>query len=167
MPVQKKVSQLFQIFQSLDSSIIFFLVWSLHCSRFYFVSYARLIYRKFDKVGVVLFGTRGINFGSVDWLLILEKKISALFCVRFSAHVSFFLYLFIFYFKKQFLETDNVLTKEVGGYEHVVVLRDIEVVNEDLVDAFQELPRGTFDGDCIHGFFYNTCFGNLCSVRVI
>ncbi|KAI5598502.1 hypothetical protein BDE02_02G136600, partial [Populus trichocarpa] len=62
----------------------------------------KLIYRKFDKVGVVLFGTR---------------------------------------------ETDNVLTKEVGGYEHVVVLRDIEVVNGDLVDALQELPRGTFDGD--------------------
>ncbi|KAL9396797.1 hypothetical protein Peur_011050 [Populus x canadensis] len=66
------------------------------------LSRKKLIYRKFDKVGVVLFGTR---------------------------------------------ETDNVLTKEVGGYEHVVVLRDIEVVNGDLVDAFQELPRGTFDGD--------------------
>jgi len=128
----------------------------------------QLIYRKFDKVGVVLFGTRGINFGSVDWLLILEKKISALFCVRFTAYVSFFFCIYLFFIKKkQFLETDNVLTKEVGGYEHVVVLRDIEVVNGDLVDALQELPRGTFDGDCIHGFFYNTCFGNLCSVRVI
>ena len=97
-----------------------------------------------------------------------RKKISALFCVRFTAYVSFFFCIYLFFIKKkQFLETDNVLTKEVGGYEHVVVLRDIEVVNGDLVDALQELPRGTFDGDCIHGFFYNTCFGNLCSVRVI
>ncbi|KAG5231246.1 ATP-dependent DNA helicase [Salix suchowensis] len=37
--------------------------------------------------------------------------------------------------------------KEVGGYEHVVVLRNIKVVDGDLVDAFQELPRGNFDGD--------------------
>jgi hypothetical protein len=96
-----------------------------------------------------------------------KKKFLLYFVFDLVLMLVFFLYLFIFYFKKQFLETDNVLTKEVGGYEHVVVLRDIEVVNGDLVDAFQELPRGTFDGDCIHGFFYNTCFGNLCSVRVI
>ncbi|CAK7347919.1 unnamed protein product [Dovyalis caffra] len=62
----------------------------------------KLIYGKFDEVGVVVFGTR---------------------------------------------ETDNELTKEVGGYEHVVVLRNIKVVDGDLVDAFQELPRGTCDGD--------------------
>jgi hypothetical protein len=57
----------------------------------------QLIYRKFDKVGVVLFGTRGVNFGSVDWLLILEKKISALFCVRFTAYVSFFFCIYLFF----------------------------------------------------------------------
>ncbi|KAL9385590.1 hypothetical protein Peur_022600 [Populus x canadensis] len=62
----------------------------------------KLIYGKFDEVGVVVFGTQ---------------------------------------------ETDNELTKEVGGYEHVVVLRNIKVVDGDLVDAFQELPRGNFDGD--------------------
>ncbi|KAJ6320513.1 hypothetical protein OIU78_015831 [Salix suchowensis] len=62
----------------------------------------KLIYGKFDEVGVVVFGTQ---------------------------------------------ETDNELKKEVGGYEHVVVLRNIKVVDGDLVDAFQELPRGNFDGD--------------------
>lgn len=128
----------------------------------------QLIYRKFDKVGVVLFGTRGVNFGSVDWLLILEKKFLLYFVFDLLLMLVFsFVFIYFLFKKKQFLETDNVLTKEVGGYEHVVVLRDIEVVNGDLVDALQELPRGTFDGDCIHGFFYNTCFGNLCSVRVI
>uniref|UniRef100_A0A6N2MVM4 ATP-dependent DNA helicase 2 subunit KU80 n=1 Tax=Salix viminalis TaxID=40686 RepID=A0A6N2MVM4_SALVM len=49
----------------------------------------KLIYGKFDEVGVVVFGTQ---------------------------------------------ETDNELTKEVGGYEHVVVLRNIKVVDGDLVD---------------------------------
>ncbi|KAA8515939.1 hypothetical protein F0562_019118 [Nyssa sinensis] len=44
-------------------------------------------------------------------------------------------------------DTDNELTKEVGGYEHVVVLRHIKVVDGDLVEALQQLPRGTFAGD--------------------
>lgn len=48
-----------------------------------------------------------------------------------------------------FLDTKNVLTEEVGGYEHVTVLRNIKVVDEDLVDALQNLPRGSVPGDCI------------------
>ncbi|XVF26321.1 hypothetical protein REPUB_Repub14bG0006100 [Reevesia pubescens] len=44
-------------------------------------------------------------------------------------------------------ETNNELTKEVGGYENIVVLKDIEVVDGDLVDTLQKLPRGTVDGD--------------------
>ncbi|KAI4356806.1 hypothetical protein L6164_000794 [Bauhinia variegata] len=62
----------------------------------------KLIYSKYDEVGVVLFGTR---------------------------------------------ETDNELTKEVGGYQHVMVLKNIKVVDGDIVDALQQLPRGTTDGD--------------------
>ncbi|XP_015902813.2 ATP-dependent DNA helicase 2 subunit KU80 [Ziziphus jujuba] len=62
----------------------------------------KLIYKKYDSVGVVLFGTE---------------------------------------------DTKNELTKEVGGYEHVVVLRDIRVVDGDLVESLQQLPRGTFSGD--------------------
>ncbi|KAL5564347.1 hypothetical protein UlMin_027511 [Ulmus minor] len=62
----------------------------------------KLIYNKYDEVGVVLFGTE---------------------------------------------ETKNELTKEVGGYEHVTVLRDIKVVDGDLLEAFQKLPRGTYAGD--------------------
>lgn len=46
-------------------------------------------------------------------------------------------------------DTKNALTTEVGGYEHVVVLRDIGVVDGDLVEALQHLPRGSFAGDCI------------------
>lgn len=44
-------------------------------------------------------------------------------------------------------DTNNELTKEVGGYEHVVVLRHIKVVDGDLVEALQQLPRGTVAGD--------------------
>ncbi|KAJ4830539.1 hypothetical protein Tsubulata_032098 [Turnera subulata] len=44
-------------------------------------------------------------------------------------------------------ETDNELTKEVGGYKNIVVLRGIKVVDGDLVESLEELPRGTIDGD--------------------
>ncbi|KAI5345312.1 hypothetical protein L3X38_013189 [Prunus dulcis] len=44
-------------------------------------------------------------------------------------------------------ETENELTKEVGGYEHVVVLQNIKVVDGQLVETLQQLPRGTRDGD--------------------
>ncbi|CAI9104637.1 OLC1v1003351C1 [Oldenlandia corymbosa var. corymbosa] len=43
--------------------------------------------------------------------------------------------------------TANELTKEVGGYEHVMVLRPIKVVDGDLLEAVQNLPRGTVHGD--------------------
>ncbi|KMT00104.1 hypothetical protein BVRB_1g019280 [Beta vulgaris subsp. vulgaris] len=62
----------------------------------------KLIYNKFDEVGIVLFGTA---------------------------------------------ETNNELTAEVGGYENIVVLRGIKVVDGDLVDALEELPQGTVRGD--------------------
>ncbi|KAF5953009.1 hypothetical protein HYC85_010953 [Camellia sinensis] len=44
------------------------------------------------------------------------------------------------------VDTDNELTNEVGGYEHVVVLRHIKVVDGDVVEALQKLPRGTVAG---------------------
>ncbi|XP_027335253.1 ATP-dependent DNA helicase 2 subunit KU80 isoform X2 [Abrus precatorius] len=44
-------------------------------------------------------------------------------------------------------DTDNELTTEVGGYQHVVVLKNIKVVDGDIVEALQLLPRGTHDGD--------------------
>ncbi|KAF5466965.1 hypothetical protein F2P56_016842 [Juglans regia] len=44
-------------------------------------------------------------------------------------------------------DTKNELTREVGGYEHVVVLQDTKVVDGDLVEALQQLPLGTFNGD--------------------
>ncbi|KAL0002666.1 hypothetical protein SO802_016447 [Lithocarpus litseifolius] len=62
----------------------------------------KLIYSKYDEVGVILFGTE---------------------------------------------DTKNELTEEVGGYQHVVVLRNTKVVDGDLVEALQQLPRGTCDGD--------------------
>ncbi|KAK4748028.1 hypothetical protein SAY87_014614 [Trapa incisa] len=62
----------------------------------------KLIYSKYDEVGVVLFGTE---------------------------------------------ETENEVAKEVGGYGHVFVLRNIKVVDGDLVEALKKLPRGTFCGD--------------------
>lgn len=48
-----------------------------------------------------------------------------------------------------FLDTDNELTNEIGGYEHVVVLSNLKVVDGDLIKVLEELPRGTIDGDCI------------------
>ncbi|CAJ1949838.1 unnamed protein product [Sphenostylis stenocarpa] len=62
----------------------------------------KLIYSKYDEVGIVLFGTE---------------------------------------------DTDNELTTEVGGYQHVVVLKNTKVVDGDIVEALQQLPRGTTDGD--------------------
>jgi len=49
-------------------------------------------------------------------------------------------------------DTDNELTTEVGGYQHVVVLKNTKVVDGDIVEALQHLPRGTTDGDCIQKF---------------
>ncbi|XP_027107832.1 ATP-dependent DNA helicase 2 subunit KU80 isoform X2 [Coffea arabica] len=43
--------------------------------------------------------------------------------------------------------TENELTKEVGGYEHITVLRHIKVVDGDLLQALQNLPRESVDGD--------------------
>ncbi|MFS7888968.1 putative DNA helicase [Helianthus anomalus] len=62
----------------------------------------KLVYSKYDEVGVVVFGTK---------------------------------------------DTKNDLTAEVGGYEHVTVLQPIKVVDGDLVDVVQQLPRGTVPGD--------------------
>ncbi|KAL8500243.1 hypothetical protein ACS0TY_020010 [Phlomoides rotata] len=62
----------------------------------------KLIYNKFDEVGVIVFGTA---------------------------------------------DTKNALTVEVGGYENVKVLRDIKVVDGDLVEALHQLPRGSVRGD--------------------
>ncbi|XP_064948605.1 ATP-dependent DNA helicase 2 subunit KU80-like [Musa acuminata AAA Group] len=44
-------------------------------------------------------------------------------------------------------DTNNELEKEVGGYEHVAVLRDIRVVDDDAVVVLKNLPKGTFPGD--------------------
>ncbi|XP_022757093.1 ATP-dependent DNA helicase 2 subunit KU80 isoform X3 [Durio zibethinus] len=44
-------------------------------------------------------------------------------------------------------ETNNELMDEVGGYENIVVLQDIKVVDGDLIDILKKLPRGTVDGD--------------------
>ncbi|XP_077245146.1 ku80 family protein isoform X2 [Tasmannia lanceolata] len=44
-------------------------------------------------------------------------------------------------------DTENELMKEVGGYEHIVVLRNIKVVDGDIIESLQKLPRGTVFGD--------------------
>jgi hypothetical protein len=113
------------------------------------VFYAQLIYGKFDEVGVVVFGTRGIL---ISYTLLIAD-FCLIFCIVRVRFTDFLLMLVFNFALLKFLETDNELTKEVGGYEHVVVLRNIKVVDGDLVDAFQELPRGNFDGDCIHWIF--------------
>uniref|UniRef100_A0A0E0KLR0 Ku domain-containing protein n=1 Tax=Oryza punctata TaxID=4537 RepID=A0A0E0KLR0_ORYPU len=43
-------------------------------------------------------------------------------------------------------ETCNELAKELGGYKHVVVARDIKVVDEETTNALKNLPRGTSPG---------------------
>lgn len=55
-----------------------------------------------------------------------------------------------------FSDTDNELTTEVGGYQHVVVSKNSKVVDGDIVEALQQLPRGTTDGDCIHKVIHAT-----------
>lgn len=49
-----------------------------------------------------------------------------------------------------FLDTDNDLAKEIGGYKHLVVLQQLKVVDGDAVQCLDNLPRGTANGDCIH-----------------
>ncbi|KAL5712525.1 ATP-dependent DNA helicase II subunit 2 [Ranunculus cassubicifolius] len=44
-------------------------------------------------------------------------------------------------------DTNNELTNEIGGYEHIVVLRNFKVVDGDVIEALQTLPRGTVCGD--------------------
>ncbi|OVA07686.1 Ku70/Ku80 C-terminal arm [Macleaya cordata] len=44
-------------------------------------------------------------------------------------------------------DTDNELTNEVGGYEHVVVLVHCRVVDGEIIETLQKLPRGTVPGD--------------------
>ncbi|KAL6007972.1 ATP-dependent DNA helicase II subunit 2 [Asimina triloba] len=58
-------------------------------------------------------------------------------------------------------KTDNDLTKEVGGYEHVAVLQQIKVVDSDTVDALQKLPRGSACGDCIQDLMSLDCFAGV------
>jgi ATP-dependent DNA helicase 2 subunit 2 len=49
-----------------------------------------------------------------------------------------------------FSGTCNELAKELGGYKHVTVTRDIKVVDEGAAQALQNLPLGSAPGDCIH-----------------
>ncbi|EPS71667.1 hypothetical protein M569_03092, partial [Genlisea aurea] len=66
----------------------------------------KLIYNKYDEVGVVLFGTE---------------------------------------------DTKNDLALTVGGYQNVMVLQDMNVVDGELVELLQKLPRGTVHGDFVVG----------------
>lgn len=52
-------------------------------------------------------------------------------------------------FHVAFAETQNELAREIGGYEHVTVLRHVRVVDEAVVEYVKQLPRGTVAGDCI------------------
>ncbi|XP_073141287.1 ATP-dependent DNA helicase 2 subunit KU80 [Henckelia pumila] len=46
----------------------------------------------------------------------------------------------------------NDLTEEVGGYENVMVLQGMKVVDGDFVATLQQLPRGTVHGDFLDAF---------------
>ncbi|OMO78588.1 hypothetical protein CCACVL1_14286 [Corchorus capsularis] len=43
--------------------------------------------------------------------------------------------------------TSNDLKKEVGGYNNIIALQDLKIVDGYLVDILQNLPRGTVNGD--------------------
>lgn len=62
-----------------------------------------------------------------------------------------------FAFAMKFADTKNELTEEVGGYQHVVVLQNMKVVDGDLVDVLKQIPRGTVSGDCIQHINRNFC----------
>ncbi|MQL90254.1 hypothetical protein Taro_022838 [Colocasia esculenta] len=47
----------------------------------------------------------------------------------------------------RYVDTDNELEKQVGGYEHIVVRCPIKIVDENIVETVQKLPRGTIPGD--------------------
>lgn len=65
-------------------------------------------------------------------------------------------------------ETKNDLQKEVGGYQHVVVLHDIKVVDDALMDTLRELPRGTRNGDCILNLInYGCLLAFSCKVLLV
>ncbi|PIA58751.1 hypothetical protein AQUCO_00500594v1 [Aquilegia coerulea] len=53
-------------------------------------------------------------------------------------------------------DTNNELTSEVGGYQHVVVLRNSKVVDGDVIEALQKLPRGNFPGDFLDAIVVGT-----------
>lgn len=67
--------------------------------------------------------------------------------------------------------TENELARDIGGYEHVAVVRNIRVVDEVVVENAKRLPRGTIAGDCIlvanfffcfcHFILIHTSFGSL------
>ncbi|OMO73292.1 hypothetical protein CCACVL1_17353 [Corchorus capsularis] len=44
-------------------------------------------------------------------------------------------------------ETSNDLKNEMGGYNHITVLQNIKVVDGQIVDIMEALPRGTVNGD--------------------
>lgn len=64
----------------------------------------------------------------------------------------------------KFPDTYNELQEEVGGYEHIVVLSNIGVVDGNAVDLLQNLPRGNFPGDCILNQFL---MDNICLLFLI
>ncbi|MBA0685840.1 hypothetical protein Goari_013483, partial [Gossypium aridum] len=76
----------------------------------------KLIFSKYDELGVVVFGTE---------------------------------------------ESKNDLTTEVGGYQNITVLQDIKVVDGDLVDTLQKLPRGRVDGQ---NAIQAACFSAYCCI---
>ncbi|MFQ6661858.1 hypothetical protein Gotur_029876 [Gossypium turneri] len=78
----------------------------------------KLIFSKYDELGVVVFGTE---------------------------------------------ESKNDLTTEVGGYQNITVLQDIKVVDGDLVDTLQKLPRGRVDGDWQNAI-QAACFSAYCCI---
>lgn len=54
-----------------------------------------------------------------------------------------------------FLDTDNDLANEIGGYQNLVVSQRLKVVNGDAVQSLENLPRGTTNGDCIQLSMFN------------
>ncbi|XP_031400879.1 ATP-dependent DNA helicase 2 subunit KU80-like isoform X2 [Punica granatum] len=53
-------------------------------------------------------------------------------------------------------ETENEDAKEVGGYEHVFVSHSIQVVNGDVLETLQHLPRGPVSGDFLDAIVVGT-----------
>ena len=51
--------------------------------------------------------------------------------------------------------TDNLLPFEIGKMEFLLAIRQIGIIDPNLLSAFEKVPREKFIPDYLHGFAYD------------